>query len=82
MNVECRIAELANEEGKRRHTFGIGLVAVLLLYASLFVAAFDHHKLLAVCVTVCLAICLRSLLRTHALHVEERVLRSIKENAR
>jgi hypothetical protein len=79
MNVNFRVNE---KRGIRRRSDAIYVATALasvLLYASLFIAAFEQHKILAICVTFCLGVSLRSMLREHDLRTKERVLAVAKE---
>lgn len=68
-----------NEPGQEQHACNhrraayLG-AATLLLYASMFLATYEHHPAQAICVTVCLGISLRLWLRQLELRVEERLL--------
>ena len=81
MNIDERIAEIGNLERRSRFAHRMCVAAALILYASLFLAAFDNHRLLALCVTFCLILCIRFLMRAHNLRVEERVLAEVKKQA-
>jgi hypothetical protein len=80
MNIDKHIEEIRDLERHSDAVYKISLTAGLLLYVSLFLAAFENHRLLAVCVTFCLAVCLRLVLRARDVRVEGRLLRQIKQN--
>jgi hypothetical protein len=79
MDIDARINEIEKLACQRGIMYKICLAAGLVLYASLFLAAFENHRLLAICVTFCLFVCVRLLLRAHAVLVERRVLREVRQ---
>ena len=81
MNINARLAELKTMKTQNKSMQKIGMIAGVILYASMFIAVFESHRLLALCVTCCLALCMRFLLRMRDLQVEERVLSRLNDTS-
>jgi hypothetical protein len=80
MDIDARISEIKAQESQNSAIYKISATAGSLLYASLFLAAFERHRLLALCVTFLLVLCLRVLWRLHTIRVEGRILQETKQN--
>jgi hypothetical protein len=81
MNIERGAGQFQGSEPRGDYMYIIIITGGVLLYASMFVAVFEHHRLQALCVTFCLALSLRFFLREYDLRLERRVLESIKQES-
>jgi hypothetical protein len=78
MNPDSVPATLAALKYRRNARLIISVTGAVVLYAALFITAFQSNRLLAICVTFCLSFCVRDILKGHAAQVKERLLKQLK----
>jgi hypothetical protein len=82
IDIDARLGEIAQLQQRNSSFYRISISAGIILYVALFIAAFENHRILAICVTFCIILCLRFVVQARDLRIEERILRAMKQLAK